>query len=232
MARIKFYNPETEQWEYADSAGAGAGTAQGAYPDWSHLKWYVMGDSLTDPTSTFTEKYYYDFIREKTGIQTIVDGIGATGYKNGEDEGKSFLDRVKNIPEDVDVVTIFGSGNDLKSTDTEYANRAIYDTLAWLAFNRPGLRVIVAPPTPWKGYDKRQDPWKSYIDRMQTCALACNLRYLSDLYECPPFFGGFTGHMDRFFTTDPAGIHPNEEGHKALAPFFYNALLQELALKV
>lgn len=202
------------------------------YPDWSHLKWYVMGDSLTAQENTFAPRKYYDFIHEKTNIQIIVDGIGATGYKNGEDEGKSFLDRVKNIPEGVDVVTIFGSGNDLKSDDFEYANRAIYDTMAWLVINRPDLRVIVVPPAPWSNYDKRSDPWKAYVDRMQTCALACDHRYVSDMFDCPPFNGKYESHMAKFFTTDPNGVHPNEEGHKALAPYFYNALLQELALKV
>ena len=204
----------------------------GAAPalDWSHLKWYVMGDSLTAQDNAFTDKRYYDFVQEKTGIQVIVDGVGATGYKAGEDEGQSFLDRVKNIPEDVDIVTIFGSGNDLKSTDTSFANNAIYDTLAWILLNRCGLRVIVVPPTPWRNYDKRGEVWKAYCDRLQLCALACDFRYLSEVYDCPPFNGKYDSHVEKFFTNDPNGVHPNEEGHKALAPYFYNALLEELAL--
>ena len=200
------------------------------YPDWSHLKWYVMGDSLTAQDNTYTEKRYYDFVQEKTGIRVILDGIGGTGYGAGASSGQSFLDRVKNIPADVDVVTIFGSGNDILYTDI--ASVPIYDALKWLAFNRPGLRVIVAPPAPWKDYPKRNDPWKAYCDRLQVCALACDFRYLSDLYDCPPFNGNFEGHMETFFTTDSSGIHPNEAGHEMLAPYFYNALLQELALKV
>lgn len=198
------------------------------HPDWSHLKWYVMGDSLTAKPEGSTEKRYYDFVQEKTGIQLIVDGIGATGYRNGEDRGESFLNRVQNIPEDVDIVSIFGSGNDVSSAEPEYANKAIYDTLVWIAFNRPGLRVIVAPPSPWFGHPKRNDPWKAYCDRLQVCALALDFRYLSDLYDCPPFNPNFPGHQEIFFTTDPEGIHPNEEGHRALAPYFYNALAQEL----
>lgn len=38
------------------------------YPDWSHLKWYVMGDSLTAKPEGSTEKRYYDFVHETTGI--------------------------------------------------------------------------------------------------------------------------------------------------------------------
>lgn len=226
MARIKYFDPNTGTWKYADSQySVGSG---GKYPDWSHLKWYVMGDSLTAQDNDFTPKRYYDFVQEKTGIQLIVDGIGATGYRNGEDRGESFLNRVQNIPEDVDIVSIFGSGNDVSSAEPEYANRAIYDTLVWIAFNRPGLRVIVVPPAPWMGYPKREDPWKAYCDRLQVCALACDFRYLSDMYDCPPYNGNFATHMNRFFTTDSAGIHPNEAGHEALATYFYNALAQEL----
>lgn len=206
------------------------GDSANKYPDWSHLKWYVMGDSLTAQNNAFTNKRYYDFVQEKTGIQLIVDGIGGTGYGAGVSNNESFQDRVQNIPEDVDVVTIFGSGNDILHLELDAI--PVYSTLAWLAFNRPGLRVIVVPPSPWKDYNKREDPWKAYCDRLQVSALACDFRYVSDMYDCPPFNGRFTGHMEKFFTTDSAGIHPNEAGHEALAPYFYNALMQELALKV
>lgn len=228
MARIKYFDPDTEKWEYADSQYDTE--TGGKYPDWSHLKWYVMGDSLTAQDNDFTSKRYYDFVKEKTGIQVIVDGIGGTGYGAGTSNGQSFLDRVKNIPEDVDIVTIFGSGNDVLY-NVDY-NSPIYNALSWIPLNRPGLRVIVVPPAPWKGYQKRSETWKAYCDRLQVCALACDFRYLADLWECPPFNPNFEGHMETFFTTDPEGIHPNEAGHEALATYFYNALALELALKV
>lgn len=264
MARIKYFNSVTGQWEYADSqhsTGSGenvdlTGVVKSVngvtpdengnveitipdtggnigYPNWSHLKWYVMGDSLTAQDNNFTSKHYYDFVQEKTGIRLIVDGIGGTGYKNGEDRGESFLDRIKNLPEDVDIVSIFGSGNDLSSANLQYADKAIWDTLKWLMENRPGLPVIVVPPSPWKktdthDYTKWETLWKSYCDRLQLCAFKCNHRYMSDMYDCPPFYPDFEKHMEKFFTTDPNGIHPNEAGHEALATYFYNALAQEL----
>lgn len=214
----------------ATALGAAISKLSNPYPDWSHLKWYVMGDSLTDRNANHTEKYYYDFVQEKTGIQVIVDGIGGTGYGAGVSTSQSYYDRVQNIPDDVDIVTIFGSGNDIRFAES--ANAEIWNTLSWLALNKPTLRVIVVPPSPWKDYNKREDPWKAYCDRLQVCALACNFRYVSDMYDCPPFYPSFTGHMENFFTTDTEGIHPDENGHKALAPYFYNALLQELALKL
>ena len=233
----------------------GSGGKPVVYPDWSRFTWYVMGDSLTEKTHTYTDKHYYDFVQEKTGIKLIVDGISSTGYKNNSG-GKTFLERVQNAfpteqemegdpqkkemgeaTKEVDVITIFGSGNDLKKDDPKYSDTEIWLTLKWLMENRPGLPVIVVPPSLWRStdthnYNKWEDPWKSYCERLQLCAFKCNHRYLSDMYDCPPFYPDFEEHMKKFFTTDPNGIHPNEEGHKALAQYFYNALLQELSLRV
>ena len=206
------------------------------YPDWSHLKWYVMGDSLTDRRNNHAVKRYYDWVQEKTGIQIILDGIGGTGYGAGISTHTNFVERVKNIPQDVDVVTIFGSVNDVRYAGDIY-NLEIYNALSWLALNRVGMRVIVVPPALCltnSEYDlsKRGTLWKNYCDRLQVCALACDFRYVSDMYDCPPFNPNFAGHLEKFFKNDPEGIHPDDDGHKALAPYFFNALQQELALKV
>lgn len=207
----------------------------GTYPDWSHLTWYVMGDSLTDRNNNHTVKRYYDFVQEKTGIQIILDGIGGTGYGAGVSNNQHFVERVKNIPNNVDIVTIFGSVNDIRYAGDTY-HVTIWETLSWLALNRPGLRVIVVPPSLCKTNDqydlhKRGTLWEPYCERLQTCALACDFRYVSDMFDCPPFNPNFNGHMEKFFTTDPEGIHPDENGHKALAPYFYNALLLELGFE-
>lgn len=240
MARIKYFDPNTGTWKYADSQySVGSG---GKYPDWSHLKWYVMGDSLTAQDNDFTSKRYYDFVKEKTGIQVIVDGIGGTGYGAGTSNGQSFLDRVQNIPEDVDVVTIFGSGNDVdyllsEQYSTELSNIPILDTLAEFANNKPGLRVIVVPPSPWtwkregetqEAIDLWKAKWDAYCENLRKCAVACNFRYVSDMHDCPPFNPNFNGHMAKYFSPGLDGIHPNEAGHEALATYFYNALAQEL----
>lgn len=199
------------------------------FPDWSHLKWYVLGDSLTDPTNNFAEKRYYDYISEKTGIQVIVDGIGGTGYYAGISTGVNFAERIKSIPEDIDIVTIFGSGNDVPWLDSE--NGEVWNTMAYLANNRVGTRVIIVPPSPWATYDKRQSPWKDYCDRLKTCAHACDFRYASDMYDCPPFSPMFATNIDKFFSTDPNGIHPDDNGHRGIARVIYNAMCQELAFR-
>ena len=222
----------------------GSGAGGGKYPDWSHLTWYVMGDSLTARTYAHTAKYYYEFIQEKTGINIIVDENSFLGRVQ-----RAFPENDKTKNSNVDIVTIFGSGNDIRFvSDSKERKDAIFNTLAHLANHRPGLRVIVVPPSPWMSeidsdhnvitnYDKRGELWKPYCDDLQLCALACDFRYLSDMYDCPPFNPNFNGHLEKFFGNRPDGkpadgIHPSTNGHKALAPYFYNALLKELALKV
>lgn len=248
MARIKYFNTTTGKWEYADRAYGSGGNAS-KYPDWSHLKWYVIGDSLTAPDGT---KRYYDFVQEKTGIQIEVNGAGGTGYGAGKGNTppNNFLTRVQNlfteenkhILDDVDVVTIFGSGNDVdyllsEQYSTELSNIPIFDTLAELANNKPGLRVIVVPPSPWtwkregetqEAIDLWKAKWDAYCENLRKCAVACNFRYVSDMHDCPPFNPNFNGHMAKYFSPGLDGIHPNEAGHEALATYFYNALAQEL----
>lgn len=203
------------------------------YPDWSHLKWYGMGDSLTDPDGRrHTDKFYYEYIAEKTGIQVIVDGKGGTGYYAGASTNTRFADRVKNIPADVDIVTIFGSGNDILHGDYDSYKSSVGETMAYFYDNRPGLPVIIMPPSPWKGYSKRGEEWKTYCDYLELAALNYSLRYVDDMFKCPPFDPNSASHLAAFFNKDASGIHPDENGHREIARYFYNALLQELALKV
>lgn len=253
MARAKYFNPDINDWEHADRAYDSGGNSS-KYPDWSHLKWYVIGDSLTAKNSSndaIAPKRYYDFVHEKTGIQLVIDGVGGTGYAAGKGNAtpNNFVKRVENaFPKndptknaDIDIVTIFGSGNDVAHDRTNLANSEVYAALSHLCFNRPGLRVIVVPPSPWtwKYYGETEDAinqwkanWKTYCNHLKECAVACNFRYVSDMYDCPPFNPNFTGHIDKFFTTgNRDGIHPDINGHEALAPYFYNAMLQELVFK-
>ena len=62
-----------------------------------------------------TTKHYFGYIAEKTGIKTVNLGVSGTGYMRRKDINRAFYQRVSDIPEDADVITIFGNGNDLSS---------------------------------------------------------------------------------------------------------------------
>ena len=215
-----------------ETDGNDSGENATCYPDWSHLKAYVMGDSLTDPAGgTHTSKFYYEYIQEKTGIQVVVDGIGGTGYHAGASTGTRFADRVKNIPADVDIVTIFGSGNDVVYATKEQYHAAMAEAMAYFFENRPGLPVIIVPPSPWATYSKRSDEWKNYCDTMELVAMNYSLHYVRKMWSEPPFDPNSPADRAAFFTKCPDGVHPDENGHRLLAPYFYNAMLEVLAFE-
>lgn len=200
--------------------------------NWSGLKWYVLGDSLTDPTGgVHTSKFYYEYIQEKTGIQAIVDGLGGTGYYAGVSTGTRFADRVMSIPDDVDIVTIFGSGNDVKNGTPDGYGAAMAETMRYFFNSRPGLPVIIVPPSPWATYNKRSDEWKTYCDRLELMALNYSLHYLGEMWTAPPFDPNSSADRAAFFTKCPDGIHPDENGHRLLASYFYEKMRQVLAFK-
>lgn len=217
-----------------DAANKGyvdAKVKEARFPDWSGLKWYVLGDSLTDPAGgVHTSKFYYEYIAEKTGIQVIVDGLGGTGYYAGVSTGTNFAERVKNIPDDVDIVTIFGSVNDVVHGYDNYASH-ISAAMGHIWNNRPGLPVIIVPPSPCKEYQKRGDDWKNYCDRIELCALNYDMRYVDDMFKCPPFNPASDAQLQAFFNKDAEGIHPDENGHREIARYIYDAMLKELAFK-
>ena len=93
-------------------------------PDWRHLKWYVIGDSLTIPGNggddkyMHTTKFYYEYIQEKTHIELLyVDGVGGTGYYAGTGTDSNFYFRISSNMEQIleaDIITILGSVNDVR----------------------------------------------------------------------------------------------------------------------
>ena len=202
------------------------------WPDWSHLKWYVTGDSLTDPAGgVHTSKFYYEYIAEKTGIQVIVDGLGGTGYHAGASANNRFADRVQNIPADVDIVTIFGSGNDVKNATFDEYKAGMAAAMGYFFNNRPGLPVIIVPPSPWATYGKRSEAWKTYCDTLELVALNYSLHYVGEMWTAPPFDPNSQAAKAAFFTKCADGIHPDENGHRLLAPYFYEAMRKALAFK-
>ena len=85
--------------------------ATGCVYIWEGKKWVAFGDSLTDE-SINADKKYHSYIAEKTGIDVVDMGMGLTGYWRGNEDGNAFYQRMKQIPGDADIITIFGSVND------------------------------------------------------------------------------------------------------------------------
>ena len=181
-------------------------------------KWACIGDSWTDNRNANPKKRYFDFISEETGITPIMMGYSGSGYARlGQ---FSFYNRAKQLPVDTDVVTIFGSGNDLSSelplgnitdngTDTICGciNTAINNILSV----NPIIQIGIISPCPWKDYKDTQEKWDNYCKALEQIAKSRSIPYL-DLIHC----SGLRPWNDkaRQLTFVDDGVHPNEKGHK------------------
>lgn len=206
-------------------------------PIWFGKKWSVIGDSLTEINSTATAKYH-DLISQKTGITVVNLGDGGTGYKATDGgAGDSFMDRVASVPLDSDVITIFGSGNDLGSeneigevtdTGTTTLCGCINTTIDNLLARFPLANLGIVTPTPWQQYNPANTSNKMalYADAI---AQICKNRGIPclDLYHCSglrPWDATFKS----LAYSNADGVHPNNIGHALIAPkiqAFMDALL-------
>lgn len=202
--------------------------------EWEHLKWACLGDSLTEKNQR-TTKNYHDYISEKTGISVVNLGVSGSGYIAGGDN--AFYKRYSSIPADCDVITIFGSGNDIgqeigNPTDTSFST--VCGCMNYLLNNLyegtdyAGKPVGVISPTPWTNHTPDNDECylTRYVEAMKEICTRRGIPFL-DLYHLSGFKAndlGFT-HM-QYFDKDPDGtnIHPNEAGHKIIASHIYNFL--------
>lgn len=123
---------------------------------WSGKKWAVVGDSLTEHNSRAL-KNYHDFIAEETGITVLNYGSSGTGYAKDKNTNSAFFQRINSIPTDVDVITIFGSGNDLgflplgeiTDSDTTTLCGCINATIDAVLARFPMTPFGIITPTPW-----------------------------------------------------------------------------------
>lgn len=209
----------------------------GMKPKWAGRTWACIGDSLTENNSR-TTKHYFDYIAEKTGIRVINLGISGTGYMNRQDVNRAFYQRVDEIPENVDVITIFGSGNDLSHTLGEVTDAgtdtlcgcmnatidAIYDRI-------PLAKLGIVTPTPWIGSTPAR-PGNNMEKYSEAITAICRRRSIPclDLYH----ESGLRPDDEQFrklaFSKDDGnGVHPDEKGHEIIAAAFYS-LLEKLIL--
>ena len=217
---------------------------------YSGKKWVVVGDSLTEDNST-TTKHYFDYVAEKTGISTINMGVGGTGYMRGKPTHQAFYQRISSIDQTADVVTIFGSFNDLNypalgfdsmeealgnyDDDTDATiSGCINLTIENLQTAIPLVRLGIVAPCPWASTRPFQSNALLYVDRLKKIAEYHSIPFLdlwrgSNLRPWDADFRALAYTKDLGQDNNPVGTHPDETGHAILAPKF-EAFLGELLL--
>lgn len=173
---------------------------------WIDKKWICIGDSLTEKNFRSLLNYY-DYIKEETGITIINKGQSGTGYKETYLNGSAFYQRIGNLPTDVNVITIFGSGNDLHRQNGQQKYQlgeptdsgsdvnptticgCINKTLDVIQTNYPLIPLGIITPTPWWAQDYDYSPniennaMELYVEALIEIAKMRSIPLL-DLYHC------------------------------------------------
>lgn len=194
-------------------------------------KWVCVGDSLTEVNSR-TTKHYFDYVADATGITTVNFGVSGTGYKRHEEDDIAFYQRVQSIPTDADVVTIFGSGNDLtlieslgtpSDTGTSTICGCINTTIDNIIERIPAVALGIVAPTPWQSTQPTLDGsgnMDRYTEALRQICMRRSIPFL-DLFHCSNLRPWTQEGREACYSKDDGnGVHPDETGHKLIAPRF------------
>ena len=206
---------------------------------WNDKIWTAVGDSLTEVNDK-TSKNYCDYISEDTGIIVNNMGVSGSGYMRKHNTSQSFYNRITKVPINSDVVTIFGSLNDLGdgqqlgTIDDTVSDGTVFGyvngTLDALYTAFPSVNIGIISPTPWKS----SEPWNAdnnftkYCEGLKQICYNRGIPFL-DLYHCSNLRPWDATARDLFYSHDVvdgvnAGCHPDEAGHKMFAPKVKNFL--------
>lgn len=205
---------------------------------WYGKKWVCVGDSLTE-VNNLTSKHYFDFVADETDISVVNMGVSGTGYARGQGDDNAFYQRILDCPADADVVTIFGSFNDLGAgldvgtyTDTGTTTLAgcINTTIDNLQSVIPTVVLGIVAPTPWQSTQPTPlSAGDTYVNLLHDIAQHRSIPFL-DLYRESNLRPWDSDFRELCYSNDGgAGTHPNELGHQIIAPKF-EAFLDRLLL--
>ena len=216
----------------------GQGAKQDALPSqmWSRYKWTCVGDSLTE-YNIRTSVHYFDYVSAATGINIVNMGVSGSGYAKGD--SYNFMTRIADVPTDSDVVTIFGSGNDgsaglplgtASDTGTETLGGVINTTIDNLYAIMPVVNLGIVTPTPWQGNMPYNNGFMENYSNL--IVEICKRRGIPclDLFHCSNLNPNSAEVRALAYSKDNGGgTHPDELGHKLIAPRF-KAFLETLLI--
>lgn len=199
-----------------------------------NLKWCALGDSITDANTLKNDshgnKNYVDFVKKSLEVNAINNGVGGTGYiANNGGASKTFIQRIDDIPSDAELITVFGSFNDVyqgfelgtinddKAKNTLYGKlKEFYETLF---AKRPDAIVGLITPTPWETccrYNTSSDKYQStvqYITALLDIAKLYSIPVLNmfDESDMRPYDSVF---KKSYYRDNNDNVHPNQKGHE------------------
>ena len=175
----------------------------------------VVGDSYTTgsdmdsgPASNWSALMAEDLRRHHPDLELHVEAGGGSGYATGGVRQLDFEQLARlSMPTDVDLIIVFGSLNDSRSSPSTVADSA-HSLMTWLQDEQPDATVLVIGP-PWID---GQVPTNLLLvrDEVRIAALDIGATFLDPLAE-----GWFAGDAASLIGDD--GVHPTDAGQRHLA---------------
>ena len=201
------------------------------YKPYSGIIWACVGDSMT-ATGTSAKKHYFDYIADELGFIAHNYGVSGTGYAAQAENNKAFYQRISNITEPFDVLTILGSVNDLSvdlplgtyedsgtTTIAGYINAAIDAFYVLAPFKKIG--IISQPPsvgTANNGHLIGTDA-QAFSDLLGQICKNRGIPFL-DLFNCSGLRPWDSDYREEYYNEDgvqDTGVHPNSKGQKQMS---------------
>lgn len=203
---------------------------------WNGKKWTCVGDSLTEQNIKAV-RHYYDYVSEATGIAPVILGVGGTGYARGQENNNAFYQRVSAVPSDSDVITIFGSFNDLGSNlpignvddvNTTTIAGCINTTINNILTINPIANIGIVAPCPWSTTQPTESGGEyQYVSMIEAICKRRSIPYL-DLWHYSGMRPWDSAFSNLAYPPNDT-VHPNDVGHSILAPKF-KAFLESLLM--
>ena len=202
--------------------------------------WIAIGDSLTAYDALALPNYVGN-VSERLKLKAINKGQGGTGYWKRHTANNAFYQRVPTFTEDADIITIFGSFNDLGTEDgisgasiigsysdnTESTIAGCMNlTIDAIITKYPNAVIGIIAPTPWSNSHNNDDS-ENYVNVLKQIAEYRSIPFL-DLYHKSNLRPWDASFRETFYDTPDDGAHPNTLGHKRFSGLimqFVNSLI-------
>ena len=192
----------------------------------------VIGDSITQGVGVSSVENTYQNVMGRMVGAAEVRSFGISGTRFARQYGADnypwpFTERFKSMPDDADLVVVFGGTNDYGHGDTPFGGSAdrTNDTFvgachylfSGLVKKYPDARIVILTPLQ-TSYDQNPSgntgkPLIDYVDTIIEVAAHYSLPVL-DLYRTAGICPRIPEQLTRFM---PDGLHPNDAGAYRIA---------------
>jgi lysophospholipase L1-like esterase len=204
-----------------------------------------LGDSITEGSgASCYENCFVNIFQQLS--KSIVYNFGKCGTRIAKQQApypiaefdKNFIDRVDSMPNNADIIVVFGGTNDFGHGDAPlgcFEDRtensfygACHTLFSKLITKYPSAEIIILTPLHRVSEDDTKNvldlpcaPLKKYVDAEKEVATYYSFPIL-DLWSISGLQPKHMANLNSYFSDD---IHPNDNGHRRIANRLYNFLI-------